>query len=76
VQYSIAVRNTGNVTLHGIAVSDPLLGGKLATITTLAPGTIGTVSGSYTLTQADIDCGSLENTATAAGASPHGTAVE
>ncbi|MGJ9494791.1 DUF7507 domain-containing protein [Actinotignum sp. GS-2025a] len=76
VQYSIAVRNTGNVTLHGIAVSDPLLGGKLATITTLAPGTIGTVSGSYTLTQADIDRGRLENTATAAGTSPHGTAVE
>ncbi|MDE1566207.1 hypothetical protein QP431_07255 [Actinotignum sanguinis] len=76
VHYRIAVRNTGNVTLHGIIVNDPLLGGKLATITTLAPGASGTVGGSYTLTQADIDRGTLENTATAAGASPHGTAVE
>ncbi|MCW1060953.1 hypothetical protein OJ593_10610, partial [Streptococcus anginosus] len=69
------VSNSGNVTLSGVVVSDPLLGGELGTITTLAPGASQRVTGTYTLTQADVDRGSLENTATATGTDPHGTAV-
>ncbi|MDY5132094.1 hypothetical protein R6G99_11540, partial [Actinotignum timonense] len=38
VRYSIDVRNTGNVTLSGVTITDPLLGGELGTIATLAPG--------------------------------------
>ncbi|EPD27924.1 DUF7507 domain-containing protein [Actinotignum schaalii] len=75
VRYSIDVRNTGNVTLSGVTITDPLLGGELGTIATLAPGASQQVTGTYTLTQADIDRGTLDNTATATGTDPRGVAV-
>ncbi|MFO1171903.1 MAG: autotransporter domain-containing protein [Hyphomicrobiaceae bacterium] len=69
VDYTITVTNTGNMTLTGVAVSDPMLGGALAGSATLVPAASATYTGSYTLLQSDLDSngggdGDLDNTAT------------
>jgi len=75
--YSFTVTNTGSTTLTGVKVSDPKLSGTAITCTptTLAPGAQATCTAAapYTLTQADVDAGSLVNTATATGTAPDGT---
>src|SRR5262249_11536110 len=61
--------NAGNVTLTGVTVSDPKLGTldcSPSQPATLAPGDEITCTGSYTLTQADINTGQVQNTGTAA----------
>jgi uncharacterized repeat protein (TIGR01451 family) len=68
--YGFTVTNTGNTTLTNVTLADPLPGMVLTapTIATLAPGaSISTWTGSYNLTQADIDNGFVENQATATG---------
>jgi uncharacterized repeat protein (TIGR01451 family) len=79
ISYAFTVRNTGNVTLSGITLLDPLpginvLGGPIAT---LAPGTQDAVTftATYALTQADIDAGGVQNQATATGTAPGGAQV-
>ena len=60
VNYKIVVTNTGNQTLTGVVVTDPLTGVNRA-IGTLAPGAVVETLANYTLTQADIDSnGTLE----------------
>ena len=76
ISYSFAVTNTGNVTLTGVDVTD-LVGGVSVSggpIASLAPGATdnSTFTGSYTLTQADIDAGNFVNTAEACGTAPGG----
>ncbi len=44
-------------------------------MTTLAPQASTTCTGTYTVTQADIDAGSITNTATASGTPPTGPPV-
>lgn len=74
VDYTVTVQNTGNVTVSGVTVSDPLVtlvfdgndGGSDGVIT---PGETWTYAGSYVLTQGDFDGngggdGSLDNTVT------------
>ena len=79
VGYSFAVTNTGNVTLTGVAITETAFGGSgtrpVATcpVTTLAPGASTTCTAGYTVTQADVDAGSVTNTATASGTGPSGT---
>ena len=77
VSYSFLVRNTGNVTLTAVGVADPLpgLSAVVCPVTTLAPGGATTCTASYTVTQADVDAGSIVNTATASGTPPAGPAV-
>ncbi|MGY4719286.1 DUF7507 domain-containing protein [Naumannella huperziae] len=72
IDYTFLVTNTGNVTLTDIAVNDPLIADVTCPITQLAPGAQTTCAASYTLTQADIDAGTVENTATATGTDPNG----
>ena len=65
ISYSYKVTNTGNVTLAGpVTVTD-----DKATVTCptggLAPGAFKTCTASYTITQADLDAGSVKNTAQA-----------
>lgn len=82
VSYTFTVTNTGNVSLSGVAISDQLAG--LSTITfgpwpgtpgTLAAGQAVTATATYPLGTADLDRGSLVNTATATGVPPVGTPV-
>ena len=66
VPYTFLVTNTGNVTLTGITVTDSRVASVSCPGTTLAPGANMTCTGSYTVTQADLDAGgNLTNLATA-----------
>ncbi|MFD1859440.1 DUF7507 domain-containing protein [Aeromicrobium camelliae] len=82
VEYEFAVTNTGNVTLTGVTLDDPLPG--LSEIVfgdwpgeagVLAPGESVTATATYELTQADVNAGQVENTATATGTPPTGDPV-
>jgi uncharacterized repeat protein (TIGR01451 family) len=81
VDYRIAIRNTGNVSLTSIDVTDALVGlsglsyAWPGTIGTLAPNTTLVVTARYTITQADVDATTLSNTASATAQSPAGTVV-
>jgi uncharacterized repeat protein (TIGR01451 family)/gliding motility-associated-like protein len=65
LNYTIVVTNTGNVTLDNVSVSDPLTGLNVS-IPSLAPGAVESIPTSYTVNQADIDAGKVDNTASAA----------
>jgi len=72
VDYSVQATNSGNVTLTNVSVTDPMSAQMPdwacdKTDATLAPGDKITCTGTYTLTQADIDTGTVANTATADG---------
>ena len=69
IDYSFTVTNTGNVTLTNVGVTDAKVAMNGGPIATLAVGAqdFSTFTASYTLTQADIDAGSVTNTATATG---------
>jgi uncharacterized repeat protein (TIGR01451 family) len=79
VTYSFLVTNTGNVTITDPTVTEGEFSGtgELSAITcpeddTIAPGDAITCTATYTVTQADIDAGSLTNTATTTGTTPGG----
>ncbi|MFD2037348.1 beta strand repeat-containing protein, partial [Belliella marina] len=74
LEYTITVTNTGNVTLENIEVEDALTG-LSETIATLAPSGIQTFTTSHTITQSDLDNGSVLNVATANGEDPNGDPV-
>jgi uncharacterized repeat protein (TIGR01451 family) len=65
ISYNIVVENTGNQTLSSIVVADPLIANLACPGTTLAPGEQMTCTGTYAITQANIDAGAVVNTASA-----------
>ena len=74
LDYTVTFTNTGNVTLTGVVVSDDMVDVTLAnwqcspvTPASVAPGGKVTCTGSYTIKQADLDKGSVLNTACARG---------
>ncbi len=75
--YTFNVTNTGNVDLDPVTVTDPMTG--LSTIscgvTSLAPSMSTTCTATYTVTQADVNAGSIYNMATATGTPPTGDNV-
>src|SRR5690606_21501153 len=72
--YAITITNTGNVTLSNVVVNDALT--RLSeSIPTLALGATETFRTTYTVTQADLDYGSVLNVATATGEDPDGDPV-
>ncbi|UYO97672.1 hypothetical protein OED01_02830 [Microbacterium sp. M28] len=81
MSYSFTVTNTGTTTLTDAAIEDALLGGALDCATlaaaTLAPGDAvdcGPIV--YTLTQADIDAATVENTASVTASSPSASVTD
>ena len=80
IVYTVTAKNTGNVTLHNVTVTDTLVGGSLVltwpgTPGTLAPTQVVTGVATYSITQADIDAGIVQNTANADGTAPSGADV-
>lgn len=73
--YTLIATNTGNQTLRGVSISDPKLSGFSCTSDALLRGETLECSGTYQVTQADVDAGSLSNTATTRGITPQGGAV-
>jgi uncharacterized repeat protein (TIGR01451 family) len=77
VNYTVTVANTGNVTLTSVAATDPLCtltptSGDADTDGRLDVGETWTYGCTYIATQADIDAGSIENTATIDADGPGG----
>jgi uncharacterized repeat protein (TIGR01451 family) len=72
ISYTFEIANTGVTTLSNLTITDPLLTVAGGPLTTLAPGAVdsGTFSGTYSLTQSDIDLGLVINTATVTGTDP------
>ena len=74
VEYRFEVKNSGNVTVRDMRVSEEAFSGsgELEVIecvqTTLLPGEVVDCSAGYIVTQEDVDSGQLSNTATATGA--------
>jgi uncharacterized repeat protein (TIGR01451 family) len=71
LNYTVTVTNTGNQTLTGVSVVDPLTGQNVSGLT-LIPGAGQLFNTSYTLTQADLNGAgnagpdhAIDNTATA-----------
>ncbi|MCE1178129.1 MAG: DUF11 domain-containing protein, partial [Micrococcales bacterium] len=78
ITYTLVATNTGDVTLHNVTVTDPML--ATLTCTPAQPGTLEVkqqmaCTGVHTVTQADVDKGKVLNTATAKGDQPDGTPV-
>ena len=72
IDYSYLVTNTGSTTLSNVTVSDNLVPSVSCPDSTLVPSASETCTGSYTVTQADVDTGSVTNTALAAADRPAG----
>ena len=76
ITYSFVVKNTGNTTISGIDIDDAMvnvIGGPI----TLAPGQedAAIFTAVYLITQADIDLGSITNTAIVSGLNPAGVLI-
>ena len=79
--YTFAVTNNGNVTESSIGITDaqtpPSAASNLGTITcpqpSLAPGASENCSATYTVSQADMDAGTIQDTANATGTAPDGS---
>ena len=69
ITYTVVVTNTGNVTVKAISIDDTLVQVNEAEFT-LAPEESKTITYNYTVTQADVDAGKIDNTATATGKDP------
>lgn len=80
VRYTFTVTNTGTTTITGVSIDDPFLEAADVDVTPasqdLAPNTSIVFTADYTLTQADIDAGEVENIATATGTGPDGGTVD
>lgn len=78
ITYSFLVTNTGNVTLRDVTVNEGNFSGAgelsgvvcPAEAERLAPAAVITCTATYTVVQADVDAGSITNTATATGVPP------
>jgi uncharacterized repeat protein (TIGR01451 family) len=74
IPYSYLVDNTGGSTLSNVRVSDNKVAVSCPS-TTLAKGASETCTAVYTVTQGDVDSGSVTNAAVASADSPQGATV-
>ncbi|HVL22693.1 MAG TPA: hypothetical protein VM450_01330 [Thermomicrobiales bacterium] len=77
ITYSLLATNTGNITLTGVTVTDPLAGIAPGdcTVATLARGDSLHCEATSTIAQEDVDRGSFANTATVTGTATNGVGV-
>ncbi|SHE88379.1 DUF7507 domain-containing protein, partial [Pedobacter caeni] len=75
INYNLVVKNTGNVTVTAIAITDANAdAGSIspASIASLAPNATANITAKHTVTQADLDRGYVTNIAKADGKDPKG----
>ena len=78
MNYTFSVTNTGDVTLSGLTITDPMPDLSIIVYTwpaaagVLAPGETATATASYVVTQADLDATEIVNVATVIGQTPTG----
>jgi uncharacterized repeat protein (TIGR01451 family) len=72
ITYQYQLTNTGTVSLTSVHVTDPMAGLSAVTCPdpTLAPSSSETCTATYSTTQADVDRGSISNTATVSARPP------
>ena len=70
INYTVTVKNTGNVTLHNVTLNDSLV--TLKETFDLAPGETKTITYEYTVTKADVDAGEIVNVVKANGTAARG----
>jgi uncharacterized repeat protein (TIGR01451 family) len=81
IHYTLTATNDGGVNLTNAVISDPMFPAASLTcvptqpVATLAPSDTIVCTVSHTVTQADLDAGSIANTATATGTPPAGANV-
>src|SRR4029079_5441074 len=82
VTWTVTVKNSGNVTLTNVTVTDALAGATLVTpcgfsspIASLAPNASVACDVTYAVTQANVDAGSVTNSVSATGKPPTGANV-
>lgn len=77
INYSFTVKNTGNVVLTNLVITDPMLTTTTIAVSpnVLAPGATGKATASYTVTIADVAKGEVVNSALAVGDDPQGNPV-
>lgn len=75
ILYSIIVQNDGNVTLSQVTLTDAAAVVADCPAISLAPGESFTCSAEHAVSQGDLDAESYDNTASATGTAPGGSAV-
>lgn len=75
IDYTFLITDTGNRNLTGVGVTDAKAGTVSCPSSTLAVDASETCSANYLVTQADVDSGSVNNTATVHATSSDGTAI-
>lgn len=75
IPYSYLVSNVGTSLLVAVSVTDSLVPVVVCPSDSLAPGTSETCTGTYPVTQSDLDAGSLTSTATASATDPNNAPV-
>jgi gliding motility-associated-like protein len=76
ITFTFTITNTGNVPLNTIEIDDPLLSVTPITIPgILDVSAVTTITRTYTISQSDIDAGSVINSATVSGFDPNGKRV-
>ncbi|MET0582485.1 MAG: hypothetical protein ABWZ08_11015, partial [Pseudoxanthomonas sp.] len=73
LDYTYLVTNTGNVSISAIVIADNRTTDEACPAATLAAGASMTCTATYTVTQADLDAGSVTNTVTMTGTPSGGT---
>ena len=76
ITYTATLKNTGNVTLRDLAVQGALGTAAACADTTLAPGATTTCKVTYTVTQADIDAGQIDQGLTVTGRGVQATVAQ
>lgn len=75
ILYEYTVTNTGNITLSNLVITDNKISTVTCTTTTLAPQGMTKCTANYTVTQEDLDAGSVVNIAAAKSSTPQNTEV-
>lgn len=78
ITYNFDIKNTGEVPITNISISDPMVGLNIPgnSIASLAAGSTATLTGTYVITSTDVNLGKVVNSAKVTGTDPSLNIVE